>query len=83
MHYEHLDYGYNYRLSNVLGAIGVAQMEVLEQRVLKKEKFINGIKNFRGLFVFLDELANSRSNRWLSTALIDFDKNELNAYEKY
>lgn len=38
LHYEHLDYGYNYRLSNVLGAIGVAQMEVLEQRVLKKRK---------------------------------------------
>lgn len=46
LHYEHLDYGYNYRLSNVLGAIGVAQMEVLEQRVLKKEKFMSGIKNF-------------------------------------
>lgn len=82
LHYEHLDYGYNYRLSNVLGAIGVAQMEVLEQRVLKKEKFMSGIKNFREHFSFLDELENSRSNRWLSTALIDFDKNELNACQK-
>lgn len=27
-------------------------------------------------------LKNSRSNRWLSTALIDFDKNEMNAYQK-
>lgn len=82
LHYEHLDYGYNYRLSNVLGAIGVAQMEVLEQRVLKKEKFMSGIRILGDSFVFLDELENSRSNRWLSTALIDFDKNEMNAYQK-
>ncbi|MBT0874826.1 UDP-N-acetylbacillosamine transaminase [Campylobacter coli] len=83
LHYEHLDYGYNYRLSNVLGAIGVAQMEVLEQRVLKKREIYELYKEFLGdSFVFLDELENSRSNRWLSTALIDFDKNEMNAYQK-
>ncbi|EAJ3622529.1 UDP-N-acetylbacillosamine transaminase [Campylobacter coli] len=83
LHYEHLDYGYNYRLSNVLGAIGVAQMEVLEQRVLKKREIYEWYKEFLGdNFVFLDELENSRSNRWLSTALIDFDKNEINAYQK-
>ncbi|EDO6740283.1 UDP-N-acetylbacillosamine transaminase [Campylobacter coli] len=83
LHYEHLDYGYNYRLSNVLGAIGVAQMEVLEQRVLKKREIYEWYKEFLGdSFVFLDELENSRSNRWLSTALIDFDKNEINAYQK-
>ncbi|EAK2498832.1 UDP-N-acetylbacillosamine transaminase [Campylobacter coli] len=83
LHYEHLDYGYNYRLSNVLGAIGVAQVEVLEQRVLKKREIYEWYKEFLGdSFVFLDELENSRSNRWLSTALIDFDKNEMNAYQK-
>ncbi|EAJ9123827.1 TPA: UDP-N-acetylbacillosamine transaminase [Campylobacter coli] len=83
LHYEHLDYGYNYRLSNVLGAIGVAQMEVLEQRVLKKREIYEWYKEFLGdSFVFLDELENSTSNRWLSTALIDFDKNEMNAYQK-
>ncbi|EAH8899447.1 UDP-N-acetylbacillosamine transaminase [Campylobacter coli] len=83
LHYEHLDYGYNYRLSNVLGAIGVAQMEVLEQRVLKKREIYEWYKEFLGdSFVFLDELENSRSNRWLSTALIDFDKSEINAYQK-
>ncbi|HEB7570165.1 UDP-N-acetylbacillosamine transaminase [Campylobacter coli] len=83
LHYEHLDYGYNYRLSNVLGAIGVAQMEVLEQRVLKKREIYEWYKEFLGdSFVFLDELENSRSNRWLSTALIDFDENELNSCQK-
>ncbi|MBK1971556.1 UDP-N-acetylbacillosamine transaminase [Campylobacter sp. TTU_617] len=78
LHYEHIDYGYNYRLSNVLGAIGVAQMEVLEQRVLKKREIYEWYKEFLGdSFSFLDELENSRSNRWLSTALIDFKLDEL------
>lgn len=78
LHYEHLDYGYNYRLSNVLGAIGVAQMEVLEQRVLKKRQIYEWYKEFLSKhFVFLDELEHSRSNRWLSTALIDFKQEEL------
>ncbi len=78
LHYEHKDYGYNYRLSNVLGAIGVAQMEVLEQRVQKKRQIYEWYKEFLSPhFTFLDELENSRSNRWLSTALFDFKKEEL------
>ena len=69
LHYEHKDYGYNYRLSNVLGAIGTAQMEVLEQRVIKKrEIFEKYQKELPGL-EFMPEIANSRGNRWLTTAL--------------
>lgn len=80
LHYEHLDYGYNYRLSNVLAAIGVAQMEVLEQRVLKKRQIYEWYKEFLGAYLtFLDELPHSRSNRWLSTALIDFDLSQMNS----
>lgn len=83
IYYEHLDYGYNYRLSNVLGAIGVAQMEILEERVLKKRQIYEWYREFLGdCFCFLPELKNSRANRWLSVALIDFSSNELFAYEK-
>lgn len=83
IYYEHLDYGYNYRLSNVLGAIGVAQMEVLEERVQKRRQIYEWYKEFLdGHFCFLPELANSRSNRWLSVALFDFSHNELFRCEK-
>lgn len=83
LHYEHIDYGYNYRLSNVLGAIGVGQMEVLEQRVLKKREIYEWYKEFLGeKFTFLDELNDTRSNRWLSVALIDFDNKELFSCER-
>ena len=32
-YYHHTEIGYNYRMSNVLAAIGVAQMEVIEDRI--------------------------------------------------
>ena len=82
-HYEHLDYGYNYRLSNVLGAIGTAQMEVLPARVAKKRQIYEWYKEFLGeIFYFGEEMPNSHANRWLSVALLDFKPRELFAYER-
>ena len=68
--YEHEEYGYNYRMSNVLAAIGVAQMEVIEDRVLKKREIFNWYKEFLGdveEINFMPELEGSRGNRWLTT----------------
>ena len=69
LHYEHKDYGYNYRLSNVLGAIGTAQIEVLEARVIKKREIFEKYKKELPELEFMPEIANSRGNRWLTTAL--------------
>ena len=69
IHYEHEEYGYNYRMSNVLAAIGVAQMEVIEDRVHKKREIFNWYKEFLGdvkEIHFMPELENSRGNRWLT-----------------
>lgn len=70
LHYEHKEYGYNYRLSNVLGAIGVAQMEVLKERVAQKRAVFEIYKNELGdILEFMPELANSSGNRWISTGV--------------
>ena len=75
LHYEHLDYGYNYRLSNVLGAIGVGQMEVLEKRVeRKREIFALYSELLKDCAEFMPEIENSRGNRWLTT-LVFKEKN--------
>jgi UDP-N-acetylbacillosamine transaminase len=69
IHYEHEEYGYNYRMSNVLAAIGVAQMEVVEDRVLKKREIFEWYREFLADSVdveFMPELDNSRGNRWLT-----------------
>jgi UDP-N-acetylbacillosamine transaminase len=74
LHYEHEEYGYNYRMSNVLASIGVAQMEVLEERVSRKREIfelyrreLSGIEEIS----FMPEIEGSRGNRWLSTILFD------------
>lgn len=75
IHYEHLEYGYNYRMSNVLAAIGVGQMEVIEERVSKKREIFEWYKKYLGdveEITFMPELENSRGNRWLTA--ITFDK---------
>jgi len=77
IHYEHLEYGYNYRMSNVLAAIGVAQMEVIEERVAKKRKIFDWYKEYLSdveEITFMPELENSRGNRWLSA--LTFEKKE-------
>jgi len=70
LHYEHKEFGYNYRMSNILAAIGVAQMEVLEVRVdRRREIFELYQKNLCAIheIQFMPEIQDSRGNRWLTT----------------
>ncbi len=74
LHYEHKEYGYNYRLSNVLSAIGVAQMEVLDERVERKREIFNFYKEQLSSIdevTFMPEIKDSIGNRWLTTILLD------------
>ena len=83
LHYEHEEYGYNYRMSNVLAAIGVAQMEVIEERVDKKRQIFSWYKEFLDDIddiEFMPELENSRGNRWL-TALTFQSKEPMKIVE--
>lgn len=71
--YEHLDYGYNYRLSNICAAIGVGQLEQIEAKVAKRRKIFawycealkSEVESQR--IEFMPEIPNSRGNRWLTT----------------
>ena len=74
LHYEHEEYGYNYRMSNVLASIGVAQMEVLDSRVRRKREIFDFYK--RELWdieeiSFMPEIKQSQGNRWLTTLIFD------------
>jgi len=70
LHYEHNEYGYNYRMSNVLSAIGVAQMEVLKSRVDRKREIFSIYQDELASIdeiEFMPEIDKSRGNRWLTT----------------
>lgn len=80
-HYEHTEYGYNYRMSNILAAIGVAQMEVLKMRIEKRQQIFGWyreILNESDEISFMPELPNSQGNRWLTTLIFQHtDPNRL------
>ncbi len=73
-HYEHTEVGYNYRLSNILAAIGRAQLEVIEDRVEKRRKvyqrYQEALGDLEGLS-FMPEKEYGRSSRWLSALTVD------------
>jgi dTDP-4-amino-4,6-dideoxygalactose transaminase len=75
-HYEHSEAGYNYRLSNVLAAIGRGQLRVLEERVRARrrnfEHYRTALGDLPGI-EFMPEAPWGRHMRWLTTLTIDPD----------
>ncbi len=72
--YEHVEIGFNYRMSNILAAIGRGQLEVLDDRVRRRREIFEGYRARLGDLPgisFMPEPAGWRSNRWLTVALID------------
>ena len=73
-HYQHSEIGYNYRLSNILAAVGRAQLEVLAERVQARRRnfafYQESLGHLPGL-TFMPEAAWGRHNRWLTVLLLD------------
>lgn len=66
--YVHKETGFNYRMSNILAAIGVGQMEVIEERIAKKREIFEWYREFLDE-EFMPELNNTRGTRWLTTVV--------------
>ena len=78
-YYQHAELGYNYRMSNVSAGIGLAQLEVLEDRVSKRREIFNYYKNELKNYPvsFLDLDSSIRSNCWLSSLYIENENVEI------
>lgn len=73
-HYQHSEIGYNYRLSNICAAIGLAQLEVIGDRVKQRRENFDFYRQELGHIPgisFQNEPAGCFSNRWLTCFLID------------
>jgi dTDP-4-amino-4,6-dideoxygalactose transaminase len=72
-HYEHSEIGYNYRMSNMIAAVGRGQLTALDDRVKKRQ---DTYANYRKLLTksititFPPDASHARPNRWLSTILL-------------
>lgn len=71
-HYEHETVGFNYRMSNLLAAVGRAQLADLSRRVERRReinKFYRRILGHRG-WAFMPEATGCVSTFWLTCALL-------------
>ena len=72
-HYEHVDIGYNYRLSNLLAALGRAQLLRLDEMILRRRAMRN---RYRELFADVEGVEifggkDVEDNCWLTSINID------------
>ena len=73
-HYEHSRLGYNYRMSNLLAAVGRAQLEVLEERITQRRSvfryYRSHLSDLPGI-TFMPEAGYGQSTRWLTCLEVD------------
>ena len=67
IHYEHRELGYNYRMSNLLAAVGRGQLQVLDERVEARreifKRYFDTLSEIKGI-EFMPEAKYSGSTRW-------------------
>ncbi len=72
--YEYKEIGYNYRMSNILAAIGIGQMELLEERIQRRRALFD---LYRRLLAgapgvsFMPEAPYGTCTRWLTVIQLD------------
>jgi len=73
-HYEHVEIGYNYRMSNLLAALGRAQLtrldEMIARRRAMRELYRDLFEGVDGVEIFGGERDND-DNFWLTSIVID------------
>lgn len=76
VHPEYTEIGYNYRLSNVLAAIGIAQLERLNEMMARRramrERYAEIFKGWAGVQIF-QRAGDDLDNCWLTAVLVDPD----------
>lgn len=74
VHYEHTEIGYNYRLSNLLAALGRAQLTRLDEMIARRremrELYASLFAGVEGVEIFGRE-GDELDNVWLTSILVD------------
>ncbi len=73
-HYQHSDIGYNYRMSNLLAAVGRGQLRVLRDRISRKRNtfhlYQHALGDLPGIS-FMPIAGFGEPNYWLTCILVD------------
>jgi dTDP-4-amino-4,6-dideoxygalactose transaminase len=74
VHYEHTEIGYNYRMSNLLAAVGRAQLLRLDEMLSKRRRHRDAYRDFfcgvPGVEIF-GALDDQEDNCWLTAVIVD------------
>lgn len=73
-HYEHTDIGYNYRLSNLLAALGRAQLERLDAMIARRREVREEYRTWSSTVAGIEILGGAsdhEDNCWLSPIIFD------------
>ena len=83
LHFEHLQVGYNYRMSNVLAGIGRGQMEVIDDRVAAhrqiNQRYRALLSDIPGLLFQSEPEEKYFSNFWLTSLIFSEPGEPVNA----
>ena len=72
--YRHSEIGYNYRLSNICAAIGIGQLEALDDRLSKRKEINRTYQERLGQLPgisFMPEADYGQPNYWLTSIVVD------------
>ena len=76
-HYEHVDLGFNYRMSNLLAALGVAQLRGLDRRLARRHAVNAAYRSALGGLPgigFMPRADYGEPNDWLTCILVEADE---------
>jgi len=77
VHYEHTEVGYNYRMSNLLAALGRAQLTRLDSMIANRramrDRYRALFSNVEGVSIF-GGAGDAEDNCWLTSIVIESDK---------
>ncbi|MFC7486544.1 DegT/DnrJ/EryC1/StrS family aminotransferase [Knoellia sp. CPCC 206453] len=74
--YEHTEIGYNYRMSNILAALGIGQLERLDSMIARRREirdlYAAALADVEGVtFLGRDQVGDAEDNHWLTCITID------------
>ena len=76
-HYEHKEVGYNYRMSNLLAAVGRGQLRALQDRVTRRREIFDRYRQELGSLLgitMMPEPDGFHSTRWLTAIEVDAEQ---------
>ena len=83
VHYEHIDIGYNYRMSNLLAALGRAQLlrldDMIARRRVWREKYRELFGKFSGIKIFGGN--DDEDNCWLTSIIVTKGETKVSSKE--